>query len=275
MRFASALATLVAGCALALVVAYWGWQIFGPPPVRLVTPAPADPAATIVAADLFHGGAQATSAGGPAGAVLSGDARLIGIIAEPRQKGYALFLLPSGAKLVAQGDAITAGATLVSVQPDAITIRDGAGERRFVLRPAVTSAAQPASKTSASAGASVARANSATPPTCAPPAGFRGSVVRLNAELLGGLVGDAAPWRALVSSGPGGLVVRENGGFGALLGLRSGDRIAQANGIALTGPDDVVSAVIRPLIANQGVRLVGSRDGAKHELWLANVACAG
>jgi hypothetical protein len=33
--------------------------------------------------------------------------------------------------------------------------------------------------------------------------------------------------------------------------------------------------VIHPLIANQGVRLVGSRDGAKQELWLANVACAG
>jgi type II secretory pathway component PulC len=60
-----------------------------------------------------------------------------------------------------------------------------------------------------------------------------------------------------------------------MLGLKSGDRIAQANGIALRVPDDVTSAVIHPLIANQGVRLVGSRNGAKQELWLANVACAG
>jgi hypothetical protein len=110
---------------------------------------------------------------------------------------------------------------------------------------------------------------------CAPPPGFRGSVVRLNAELLGGMAGDAAPWRALLAPIPGGLVVRESGGFGAMLGLRSGDRIAQANGIALADPDDVTAAVIRPLIANRGVRLIGARDGVTQELWLANVACAG
>jgi hypothetical protein len=49
----------------------------------------------------------------------------------------------------------------------------------------------------------------------------------------------------------------------------------QANGIALQVPDDVPSAVIRPLIANQGVRIVGSRAGTTRELWLANTACAG
>ncbi len=99
--------------------------------------------------------------------------------------------------------------------------------------------------------------------------------MRLNAELLGGLASDTGPWRDLLAPAAGGLVVREEGGFGAMLGLRSGDRIAQANGIALNMPDDVTAAVIRPLIANQGVRIVGSRDGATHELWLANVACAG
>jgi hypothetical protein len=204
--------------------------------------------------------------------VLAGDARLLGIIAEPQQKGYALFRLPSGPKLVAQGELIATGVTLVSVQPDAITIRDGAGERRFVLRP---DAMHTSPATSMASGGADMRARPATTASCAPPAGFRGTVVRLNAELLGGLAVDAAPWRALVASGPGGLVVRDNGGFGAMIGLKSGDRIAQANGIALRVPDDVTSAVIHPLIANQGVRLVGSRDGAKQELWLANVACAG
>lgn len=275
MRFVAAFASFVAGCALALVIAYWGWQIFGPPVVNIPAPAPADAAATIVAANLFHGGESAATAGVPADAVLSGDARLVGIIAEPEHKGYAIFRLPSGSKLVSPGEAISTGATLESVRPDAITLRDSAGERRFVLRPGATGGGQPLSKTPVPSGAPVRGANSVTTATCAPPAGFRGTVVRLNAELLGGLVGDAAPWRALVTSGPGGLVVREDGGFGAMLGLRSGDRIAQANDIALSGPDDVASAVIRPLIANQGVRLVGSRDGATHELWLANVACAG
>jgi hypothetical protein len=274
MRFVSAFATFAAACALALVIAYWGWQLFGPAVVHIPAPAPTDPAATIIAANPFHGGEAAAGAGAPADAVLAGDARLLGIIAEPQQKGYALFRLPSGPKLVAQGETIATGVTLVSVQPDAITIRDGAGERRFVLRPDATSTS-PASKTSMASGGADMRARPAATATCAPPAGFRGTVVRLNAELLGGLAGDAAPWRALVASGPGGLVVRDDGGFGAMLGLKSGDRIAQANGIALRVPDDVTSAVIHPLIANQGVRLVGSRNGAKQELWLANVACAG
>ena len=274
MRFVSAFATFVAASALALVIAYWGWALFGPAVVHVPAHAPTDPAATIIAANLFHGGEAAAGAGAPADAVLAGDARLLGIIAEPQQKGYALFRLPSGPKLVAQGELIATGVTLVSVQPDAITIRDGAGERRFVLRPDAMRTS-PASNTSMASGGADMRARPAATATCAPPAGFRGTVVRLNAELLGGLAGDAAPWRALVASGPGGLVVRDNGGFGAMLGLKSGDRIAQANGIALRVPDDVTSAVIRPLIANQGVRLVGSRNGAQQELWLANVACAG
>lgn len=274
MRFVAAFATFAAACALALVIAYWGWQLFGPAVVHIPAPAPADPAATIIAANPFHGGEAAPEVSTPADAVLAGDARLLGIIAEPQQKGYALFRLPSGPKLVAQGEMIATGVTLVSVQPDAITIRDGAGERRLVLRPTAT-VTSPSSKTPMPSGVADMRARTAATASCAPPAGFRGTVVRLNAELLGGLAGDAAPWRALVASSPGGLVVRDNGGFGAMLGLKSGDQIAQANGIALRVPDDVTSAVIHPLIANQGVRLVGSRDGAKQELWLANVACAG
>jgi hypothetical protein len=100
-------------------------------------------------------------------------------------------------------------------------------------------------------------------------------VVRLNAELLGGLANDPSTWRALLAPGPGGLVVQADGGFGAMLGLHAGDRISQANGIALRVPEDIASAVIRPLIANQGVRVVGARGGTPQEVWLANVACAG
>ena len=111
--------------------------------------------------------------------------------------------------------------------------------------------------------------------TCGPPAGFGGSVVRLNTELLAGVGEDSVQWRALLAAVPGGLVVREDNGFGAMLGLKAGDRIAQANGIALSIPEDVTAAIVRPLVANQGVRLIGSRDGMTQELWLANVACAG
>lgn len=276
-RFASALATFVAGCALALVVAYWTWQIAGPATLHIAAPPPGDPAATIIAADLFDAAGAHAPAGTPAASVLAGDARLVGIVAQPRQRGYALFRFPAGAKLVAQGEQISPGVTLTAIEPFAITIRDGAGERRFVLHESAAAAAAAASAVPARSNspASSAPRGIARTSSCAPPAGFAGNVVRINAELLGGLSGEAGPWRTLLAPATGGLVVRENGGFSAMLGLQSGDRIAQANGIALHVPDDVTSAVIRPLIANQGVHVVGSRGGTRHELWLANIACAG
>lgn len=276
MRFAASLATLAAGAALAFVIAYWGWQLLGPSAVHIAPAAPTNPAATIIAANLFgQNDQQRSPQAAPPDAVLSGDTKLLGIIAESGDRGYALFRTASGAKLVAQGGEIASGVTLVSVQLDGVTIRDGAGEHRYALRTNGPSAARtPATASSVKAARATvasARANA----TCAPPAGFRGSVVKLNAELLGGLGADAVQWPALLEPITGGLVVRTDSGFAAMLGLKSGDRLAQANGIALTAPDDVATAIIKPLVANQGVRLIGARDGATQELWLANVACAG
>jgi len=275
MRFAASLATLAAGAALALVIAYWGWQLLGPSAVHIAPAAPLNPAATIVAANLFgQGDQQRPPQPVTRDAVLAGDTKLLGIIAESGDRGYALFRTATGAKLVAQGSEIASGITLVSVQRDGVTIRDGAGEHRYALRtsaPAAARTAATASSVNTARAAVTARANA----TCAPPAGFRGSVVKLNAELLGGLGADAVQWPALLEPITGGLVVRADNGFAAMLGLKSGDRLAQANGIALTAPDDVATAIIKPLVANQGVRLIGARDGATQELWLANVACAG
>jgi len=275
MRFAASLATLAAGAALAFVIAYWGWQLLGPSAVHIAPAAPTNPAATIIAANLFGQGDQQRSPQPAAReALLAGDTKLLGIIAESGDRGYALFRTASGAKLVAQGGEIASGVTLVSVQRDGVTIRDGAGEHRYALRTnalAPTRTAATASSVNAARAAVSARVNA----TCAPPAGFRGNVVKLNAELLGGLGADAVQWPALLEPITGGLVVRTDNGFAAMLGLRSGDRLAQANGIALTSPDDVATAIIKPLVANQGVRLIGARDGATQELWLANVACAG
>jgi len=266
MRVLAALATLVAGAALACVAAYWGWQVLGPAAVRIPSSGPVNPAATIIAANLFGSDGSPTSSA-VTDPVLGGDTRLIGIITEAGERGYALFRLPTGAKLVAQGGQIARGATLVSIQRDGVTIRDGAGERRYLLR---GNAAAPANVRTT---APLPRATPSA--TCAPPAGFRGTVVRLNAELLGGVGADSVQWRSLLSPVEGGLVVRSDDGFGAMLGLKAGDRLTQANGIALAAPDDVVTAVVRPLVLNQGVRLIGARDGATQEMWLANVACAG
>jgi len=277
MRLLAALAALATGAALALVIAYWGWQLLGPSAVRVAPAAPANSAATIIAANLFgRDSAQPAPQAALADAVFSGDTKLLGIIAEPGDRGYALFRSQAGAKLVAQGGEIASGVTLVSVQRDGVTIRDGAGERRYLLRasaPSTTRGSAVASTTNASARPPAASARASG--TCAPPAGFRGTVVRLNAELLAGVGADTVQWPTLLSPSGGGLVVQTDNGFGAMLGLKTGDRLTQANGIALSAPDDVATAIIKPLVANQGVRLIGARDGATQELWLANAACAG
>jgi len=276
MRLLAALAALATGAALALVIAFWGWQVLGPSAVRVAPAAPANPAATIIAANLFgRDSAQPAPQAAPADAVFSGDTKLLGIIAEPGDRGYALFRSQAGAKLVAQGGEIASGVTLVSVQRDGVTIRDGAGERRYLLRASTPSAARGAVASTTNASARPPPASARASGTCAPPAGFRGTVVRLNAELLAGVGADTVQWPTLLSPSGGGLVVQTDNGFGAMLGLKTGDRLTQANGIALSAPDDVATAIIKPLVANQGVRLIGARDGATQELWLANAACAG
>ena len=285
MRAATALCTWVAGAALACVVAYFGWRIFGPSATHLPIAGPANPAATLVAANLF-GGTSAPAAA--QGAVLGNDARLLGIIAEPGQRGYALFRLANGPKLVEQGQEIASGVTLTAVHADAVTIRDGAGERRFELRSDTASRA-PRTGPQAQARTGMQPASRAGPPatqrggvtragagaTCGPPAGFRGAVVRLNTELMGGIGAESVQWNTLLTPVEGGLLVRADDGFAAMLGLRAGDRLAQANGIALGAPEDVGTVIVRPLVANQGVRLIGSRNGLTQELWIANAACAG
>ena len=61
-----------------------------------------------------------------------------------------------------------------------------------------------------------------------------------------------------------------------MLGLKPGDRVAEANGIALNGPDDALVAIVRPLMASQPVRVRGTRDGKTSEWLLVNAgACPG
>jgi hypothetical protein len=285
IRVLAGLATFVAAAALACVVAFWGWRVLGPRTASLPPPAPADPAATLIAANLF--GANDRAAGAPtgSGATLDADTRLLGIVAESGQRGYALFRMRSGTKVVAHGEEIVPGVKVAAIEPESVTIRDASGEHRLVLRTEPVNGGRAGGKApsprneapsssvppSAPKSASSARANA----TCAPPAGFGGTVVRLNTELMSGIGTDSTQWNAVLAPVTGGLLVRQDNGFGAMLGLRAGDRITQANGIALSVPEDIGPAIVRPLVANQGVRLIGSRDGATQELWLANIACAG
>jgi hypothetical protein len=275
LRIVSTVATLAALALLAVVSAWWGWRVFGPPAVHLPVAAPADPLATIRASGLFAAPSSVApvAPGRDEGPQSLGDARLLGIIAEQDGRGYALFRLPSGMKIVRSGQEIAQGAQLVSVRIDGVTIRDAGGERRILLRAEAAKAAPPPAAQAATPVIAKAGARNAA---CAPPAGFAGPVLRLNAELFQGIIAKPESWTALVAPEAGGLTVRDDSGFVSMLAMKKGDRLEQANGIALTAPDDVVGAVLKPLAANQAVRVSGKRDGAPREWLLLNAGlCPG
>jgi hypothetical protein len=263
-RIAVAFANLIAFAALAAVLAYWGWRWFGPAPIH-IPPAPVnDPAAAFAVSPPF-GASSGASEPTAAPTVLTGDTRLLGVLSEPDGKGRALFRFADGsARLVAAGEPLSPGTTLVAVRPDGVTIRDAGGERAIALRAQAVASALGAKR------AAVASA------ACALPAGYKGPVVKLNAELVQGLISQPESLRAIADARDGALVIRDEAGFAAMLGMKKGDRVAQANGIALRAPDDVIVAVLRPLAASQPVRLVGSRGSEPRELMLLNASvCPG
>ena len=99
-------------------------------------------------------------------------------------------------------------------------------------------------------------------------------MLKLHAELVEGLVAQPESWRALLAPDDGALVVRDEGGFATLLGLARGDRLTVANGVALRDADDLVAAVLKPLIASQPVRIAGLRAGQPREILVLNAgAC--
>ena len=259
------LVTLFAAVLVAVVVAWWGWRWFGPTPVDL-PPLSADETAPAVALSLsppFGVSRAAPGAAAPTPAA-AGDPRLLGVIAQRDGGGQALFRFADGsARLVTAGARLSDAITLAAVRPDGVTLRDAAGERTIPLR---ASAPAPAAR------AESTRRNAA----CAIPRDYRGAIVRLNAELLQGLIGDPQALRAVVDAQDGGLVVRDETGLATMLGLRKGDRVSQANGIALRAPEDVIVSILRPLAANQVVRVQGARGTEPRELLIVNAgACPG
>jgi hypothetical protein len=272
---AALLAALVLG---AVVVAVFGWRAMGPPVHAPIAGMPAEPLPTILASGLWSGAAPVPATDGRV-EVLSragGDVRLLGVLAERDGGGYALFRLPEGPRLVAAGQDVSSGLRLVAVRPDGVTLRDSGSERAMVLRPDVRPKNAPTGATPAVGGTVVPPIRTATTrnPACVAPQGFKGSVLRLNAELFQGIVAKPESWAAMLAAERGALVVRDDSGFIAMLAMKKQDRLEQANGIALGSPEDIVGAVLRPLAANQQVRITGTRDGAPREWLLLNAgAC--
>ena len=263
-------AALAAGALLALVVAQWGWRWFGPSaPVLAAGDWTDAKVAAIVAAAPFGrarpvAAAQAPGSSGlPAASAAPVDLRVLGVFAGTGGDGYALLRLPErGVLLVKSGGEIDGGMKLEAVYPNAIRIRARGESRDIELRPPATPVAPPAA-----AGAKAAAATRSARPGCALPAGFAGPVYRLNAELLTGMGARPESWTAMLAPVQGALAVRDETGLAAMLGMKAGDRVAQANGIALASIDDVLAAVVKPLVASQPVRLAGTRNGQPRE-WL-------
>jgi len=265
---AATLATIVALVALLGALAYWGWRWLGPAPFKLGVPAVVAPVDRLTLYPLFGAGTlnQPTPDAQPS--TLGGDARLLGVLAERDGAGRALFRMPDGTpRLVEAGAALTGDTTLVAVRPDGVTLRDAGGERTILLRgPRPPPVRQ----------ASAARAPRTTSAACAIPASYKGQVVRINAELVQGLIAQPEGLRAIAEARDGALVIRDETGFAALVGMRKGDRVTQANGIALRAPEDVIIAVLRPLAASQAVRLAGMRGSEPRELYIVNAGtCPG
>jgi type II secretory pathway component PulC len=253
-RALSASALLVALALLAMVLAHWGWRWFGP--AALTLPAErsdGDPVRRIAEAHLF-GPATAAPATEPSFAL--GDLRLLGVFAERDGRGYALFRAGSrGPLFVAAGGEVAPGTRLEAVESEGVTLTQRGERREIALR-------QPRPAADTRVAATPVRSAQ-----CAAPAGFTGAVVRLNAELLSGMIAAPDSWKALVRPVAGGLVIRDQSGFAGMMGLRSGDHVERANGTALALPEDVAARVLQPLTRSQRVWVTGSRDG-KPQQWL-------
>jgi type II secretory pathway component PulC len=258
---------LLAAALVAVVVAWWGWRWFGPAVVDVPVRATTEPAPSVVLAvsppfGTSREAPSTTDQGTPAAAGLSGDIRLLGVIAGRDGSGQALFRFADGtARLVAAGARLADSATLVAVKPDGVVVRDAGGERAIPLRAPTAPASAP-------------RSGSGRTAACAIPRDYRGAVVRLNAELVQGLIGQPQALQAVVDGLDGALVVRDETGLAAMLGLKKGDRVTLANGIALRAPEDVIVSILRPLAANQAVRVQGTRGTETRELLILNAgAC--
>jgi len=265
LRLLRAAATVIALAVLMLVIADWSWRWFAPSPhsVPSITPVDPSPAAVLANAPWFGARASAsTAAATPPATAMQGDARLLGTISGRDGRGYALFRLPDrGPVLVAVGQELAPGVKLEAIDDAGAHLSDRGERRDLVLRPTT------------SVGLKTNTAPS-TPRTssCVPPNAAGVPVYRLNAELLTGIAAKPDSWSSAFTGGADGLSVREGNAFAGMLGMRAGDRVTQANGLALHGPDDVLIAVIRPLVANQSVRVSGVRDGKPVEWIFVNAS---
>jgi hypothetical protein len=263
-RFFSTIAVLAAIVLMGAVIIYWAWYFFAPDAFHATPNVPDDPVAVLQSSSLFGSGAtKAETATLPV--TINGNVRLLGLIAQESGEGYAVFRVDDHVVVAQAGDVVGNGNTLLRVEPNAMVWRDqNNNERRIVLREENTGklvvAAQPSSTQQQRAATSCV------------PSGFKGMVVRLNTELLQGVLMQPEAFYELLSASAEGLTVQADSGHAAMLGLQGGDQLHTANGVRLQRPEDITPTIIKPLAEGQSVHLTGMRNGQKAELLLVNVS---
>src|SRR5258706_15746273 len=123
----AALAVIVAMALLAIVLAWWGWRWFGPAATRFVPAGPQEPALALLASGLLAAPAGLPAVADTSARAAPGEARLLGVLAEEGGKGYGLFRLPAGPKLVAAGRGIFSRARPPSGRPQCPPARAARG----------------------------------------------------------------------------------------------------------------------------------------------------
>lgn len=281
-RALASLATAAAILLLGIVVAHWGWRWLAPVPPALAPPPIAERWSAAIAAAPLFGRAAAPSAGATPASVADAapsELRLLGIFAEKNGAGYALFRLRDrGPVLVRAGAEVTNDVTLLEVRRDSVRVRERGATRDIDLRTQASARASGEGRpaTEARASGTATGDSRATLTACAPPPGFKGPVYRLNAELLTGIASRPESWKDVLVPVAGGLSIRDSSGFASMLGMRRGDKMTQANGIALNGVDDVLVAFVNPLVASQPVHVAGVRNGKPADWLFVNAgACPG
>ena len=213
------------------VIAHWGWRWLGP---RRRPPSTARRRSAGRRRSSRRRSSDAPRrprrAAASAPATLQGDTRLLGVFAGSDGTGHALFRLRDrGPVLVRSGEDIAKDVTLLEVRPDGVRIRDH-GETREL---ASAHGAAPAPRRRGERRVRAERAPARRPP------GYTGPVYRSTPNCSRASPRDRTAGRRCSRRSPAASRCATDSGFAAMLGMKPGDRMAQANGIALTGIDDI------------------------------------
>ena len=215
-------------------------------PCTSLRPRPRDPAATILASGLCAAPGAARRAAEPprTPSALAGDTRLLGVL---RRAATAAATRCSACRpaprLVAAGQRHRAGrdARRRATRRHHDSRR---GRRARASRCAASRRRRPppAAQRRRRAPRAIPRARRR--------AGFKGAVLRLNAELFQGIIAQA---RELARDGRQPSRARSScatkAASSTMLGMKKGDRLRRPTASRSTAPDDVVGAVLRPLAA--------------------------